>query len=184
MKIVWNEKRFGQSKSQCMNPIFAENVQILQQGVTLLESISNERYKQKHEVLASSIGEHFRHIIEHYEMFWNGVSVGHIDYDKRNRNLPLETDRMFAITTLKHYVSQFLTESIEPKALTISQNYNPTENVPITPSHTNRELLFLLLHTVHHYAIISILVKLNGGSVPEGFGYSPATLYAKMERKS
>lgn len=179
LKIDWNRNGTAQSKLHCMDPIIAENLQILQQGIFLLESITNERYKQKQEILTSSIGEHFRHIIEHYELFWNGLNVGHIDYDKRNRNPRLETDRLFAIESMEQYVSLFQTQNLKPEKISISQNYNPNENVPIIPSYTNRELQFLLSHTVHHYAIISILVKLDGGVVSKEFGFSPATLFAK-----
>lgn len=182
MKIVWNVGGIPQSKTHCMDPNYAENYQILQQGIYLLESISNESYKLKQGILESSIGEHFRHIIEHYELFWNGMPNGHIDYDQRKRNPLLETDRLFAIESMKQFVSLFQTQIFEQKNISISQNYNPTENIPAILSNTNRELLFLLSHTVHHYAIISILVKLDGGIVSDGFGFSPATLFAKAKQ--
>lgn len=38
-----------------------------------------------------------------------------------------------------------------------------------------RELRFLLSHTVHHCALIAILLSLRGGEVPNGFGIAPST---------
>ncbi|WP_040506406.1 DinB family protein [Leptospira wolbachii] len=163
-----------------MNPLSAENHQILEQGIHLLKSISNESYTQRQQNMDASIGEHFRHILEHYELFWEGIKVGHIDYDNRKRNPELEVNRLFAIESMMGYASKFNEETFYLEPLTISQNYNPKKPVPIVTSNLTRELMFLVSHTVHHYAIISILVKLDGGVVPNGFGFSPATLYAKV----
>lgn len=168
------------SNLHCMNPLFAENCQILEQGIYLLESISNDRYTQKQQNMDASIGGHFRHILEHYELFWEGLKLGHIDYDKRKRNPELETNRLFALESMMGYASKFQEETFYLESLTISQNYNPKNPIPIIKSNLARELMFLVSHTVHHYAIISILVKLDGGVVPEGFGFSPATLFAKI----
>ncbi|TGL40993.1 DinB family protein [Leptospira perdikensis] len=162
-----------------MNPYSSENCQILEQGILLLESISNESYERKFEVMDASIGGHFRHILEHYDLFWEGLKTGHIDYDNRKRNPKLETDRLYAISSLLDCTSKFQKETFSSESVVISQNYNPWESVPMIPSSINRELKFLVSHTVHHYAIVSILVKLDGGTLPNGFGFSPATLFAK-----
>lgn len=167
-----------------MDSLSAENYQILEQGILLLESISNESYERKHANMDASIGGHFRHILEHYELFWEGLKTGHIDYDNRKRNRELETDRMFAISALNDSRSRFQNETFSLDSLTISQNNNPMEEVSVVQSSVNRELKFLVSHTVHHYAIISILVKLDGGAIPEGFGFSPATLFAKAVEKN
>ncbi|MBM9592127.1 DinB family protein [Leptospira sp. 201903075] len=167
-----------------MDSLSAENCQILEQGILLLESISNESYERKHEPMDASIGEHFRHILEHYELFWEGLKTGHIDYDNRKRNPKLESDRLFAITSLFDCTAKFQNESFSLETLTISQNNNPKESVPMILSSLNRELKFLVSHTVHHYAIISILVKLDGGNLPEGFGFSPSTLFAKTAERT
>lgn len=172
--------RKPESKLHCMNPLFAENYQILEQGIYLLESISNDRYTQKKQDMDASIGGHFRHILEHYELFWEGLKSGHIDYDNRKRNPELETNRLFALDSMMGYASKFQEETFNLEPLTISQNYNPKNPIPIVTSNLTRELMFLISHTVHHYAIISILVKLDGGEVSEGFGFSPATLFAKV----
>lgn len=169
-----------ESKLCCMNPLFAENSLILEQGIQLLESISNESYSQKRQNMDASIGEHVRHILEHYELFWEGIKLGHIDYDNRKRNPELESNRLFAVQSMIAYVSKFQNQTLTLEPLTISQNYHPNQPIPIVISNMTRELMFLISHTVHHYAIISILVKLDGGFVPKGFGFSPATLFAKV----
>jgi len=39
-----------------------------------------------------------------------------------------------------------------------------------------RELAFLLSHTIHHYAIVAIICRLQGLSVEDDFGIAPSTL--------
>lgn len=38
-----------------------------------------------------------------------------------------------------------------------------------------RELAFVVSHTIHHQAIIGVLLAIHGHAVPERFGHSPAT---------
>ena len=49
-------------------------------------------------------------------------------------------------------------------------------------STVHRELQFILSHTIHHYALISVICQLWGYAVPEGFGVAPSTL--KHQQKS
>jgi hypothetical protein len=39
-----------------------------------------------------------------------------------------------------------------------------------------RELQFTLSHTVHHYALIALILRLQGFAPPADFGVAPATL--------
>jgi uncharacterized damage-inducible protein DinB len=39
----------------------------------------------------------------------------------------------------------------------------------------DRELQFLASHTVHHFALVALLLRLAGVSVPDGFGVATAT---------
>ena len=39
-----------------------------------------------------------------------------------------------------------------------------------------RQLAFLLSHTIHHCALIAVMMRLRGLATPPGFGLAPATL--------
>lgn len=160
---------------------FRDHILLLKQGISLLESLTDEKYLLKLNESSSSTGEHVRHIIEHYQLFMEGINEGYIDYDKRKRDLILESNRLFAIETLQRLVSLFEENEISLGTLTISQNYDPHYAKPIVGSSVERELLFLVSHTVHHFAIIGFLLKASGVPVPQNFGYSPATLYANAK---
>ena len=45
-----------------------------------------------------------------------------------------------------------------------------------TQSSINRELQYLVAHTVHHYALIGFILRLQGIVPPEDFGIAPSTL--------
>jgi uncharacterized damage-inducible protein DinB len=52
----------------------------------------------------------------------------------------------------------------------------PGEPDTWTRSTVARELQFLLSHTVHHYALVAIRLRLAGREPAAGFGVSPSTL--------
>ncbi|TGL21928.1 DinB family protein [Leptospira yanagawae] len=163
-----------------MPNLFEENEILLSEGITLLEVLPDSLYHPAGNENLSSVGEHFRHIIEHYQMFFQGMSCGYIDYDNRKRNVNLETNRAFAIETLSSINLELQQNGIPEGQILVSQNYNPDFPKPVLSSTIERELMFLVSHTVHHYAIIAMILNGYGFSVPIHFGYSPATLYAKQ----
>lgn len=160
---------------------FRDHILLLKQGVSLLETLTDEIYLIKMHENSSSTGEHFRHIIEHYHLFIEGINNGYIDYDKRKRDLVLQSNLLSAIDSLKSLVLLFEEKEFPLGPLTISQNYDPKYPKPIVGSSVERELMFLVSHTVHHFAIIGFLLKSFGIEVPQSFGYSPATLFANAK---
>ena len=46
----------------------------------------------------------------------------------------------------------------------------------VTASSIGRELGFLLSHTIHHCALIAVMMRLRGLATPPGFGVAPATM--------
>jgi hypothetical protein len=51
---------------------------------------------------------------------------------------------------------------------------------PVTIQSTvARELAFVVQHTIHHCALIAVLVEWQGWRVPPGFGLAPSTAAAR-----
>ena len=44
------------------------------------------------------------------------------------------------------------------------------------PSTVRRELIFLVSHTVHHYALIAVMLRHQAVGLPADFGVAPSTL--------
>ena len=120
----------------------------------ILENLDESIYSQPMEtVFHSTVGKHCRHIIEFYQIFFAGYSTGSLAYDSRQRNSELETNKFTAIEELKKLLYN-LYQKPKDKNLYIEvkireQSYN-------MPSTAHRELLYLLEHTTHHLALISM----------------------------
>jgi uncharacterized damage-inducible protein DinB len=52
---------------------------------------------------------------------------------------------------------------------------SPAEDAVTGWSTLARELAFVVSHTIHHQAIIGLLLAVHGHTVPDRFGHSPST---------
>ena len=84
-----------------------ENIAVLQQGAKLLQEMDDLIYRRCSEtVFKSSIGAHVRHNLDHYASFLSGLESGEINYEKRQREHVIETDRNAAITRIGQICSR------------------------------------------------------------------------------
>ncbi len=143
---------------------------------SIILQLSHHDFSEKLEVLNySSIGQHVRHVLEFYLCLSKGLTIGHVDYDKRVRNLSLETDPSYAIMVLDELSAIFCCEEIEDVTLINSIEYNGL--LLDANSSVSRELIYLIEHSIHHYAIIGIALRshLNYVNIPENFGIAYST---------
>jgi hypothetical protein len=162
-----------------MNPTISDCVASLNQSIALLENLDDKSYAETNGLpVRSSVGVHLRHCIEFYECFLCGVRLGGVDYNKRIRETLIETDRNFAITKLRIIISELELLSIEEDALLFVCVENGDADNPSDwcRSTVLRELQFLLSHTTHHYALMALMLKLQGQTVDEEFGVTPSTM--------
>ncbi|MEM1190494.1 MAG: DinB family protein [Pseudomonadota bacterium] len=157
------------------------NVQYLEQGAALLTELSDAEYGEPLlPAFSQGIGPHVRHIIDHYTTFLNGVSSGRVDYDVRERDPRMETNRDAAIARLLALAAQLrlLPDGEGDRMLEViidCGNGDAQARQP-TRSSVARELQFLLSHTVHHYALLAAALTLRGKAVPAELGMAPSTL--------
>jgi hypothetical protein len=158
--------------------LIQDNIDLLRQGANVIENIPDDLYARGITPLyGSGCGRHIRHIIDHYDRFFAGLPDGRIDYDLRSREERIETDRLYAIDRLGHFI-KYLSEGVDSDdRLDMVQNYDPALPVRPSVSSVSRELRFLLGHTVHHFALIRLILNLEGIALPEEFGVAPSTLY-------
>lgn len=154
-----------------------ENIAVLQQGERLLQGMDDLIYRRCSEtVFRSSIGAHVRHNLDHYASFLAGLESGEINYEQRQREHVIETDRSAAMMRIGQICSllEGLTGFRRPLRLRVldatSQGYS-WANTSVA-----RELEFLLSHTIHHYAIVSIMCRLGGMAIDAELGVAPSTL--------
>jgi uncharacterized damage-inducible protein DinB len=145
----------------------------------VIESLTAGQYRQKPVgIVPSSVGGHVRHCLDHVQGVLAAVQTGRLNYDHRERGTEVETDRHAALCTIQLQERQLrrLAWLRSDLPLELTALLSPTLPPVTVTTSLGRELAFLLSHTVHHSALVAVMVKLLGESVPERFGYAPATI--------
>ncbi len=156
-----------------MKSLVCINTHLLDQAISLLRGLGSDEYTRPcAEVYSSTIGQHIRHCVEHYEEFLQALrQQRELDYEKRPRDLRVETDLREAANRLEN-IREALGDRMHCRELRVWDNGSDTA----APSSVSRELQFLLSHTVHHFALISVIARIAGRQVPRDFGVAPSTL--------
>jgi hypothetical protein len=88
-------------KSDTLSTIIDANIESIEQGEKLIQSLSLEQYQYKAtRVLSSSIGEHCRHIMDIYFAMIQGVEQGAMNFNLRRRGAQSELSREIAFEEL------------------------------------------------------------------------------------
>lgn len=157
----------------------AGNLAFLQQGLALIEHLSDDQYAA--DVTGGrrgGVGAHFRHVFDHYECFLAGLGEGRIDYDRRGRDLDVESSRSAALekaARLRAGLEGCLTVDAD-RPLVVLVDCGERDQRFESRSTFARELQFLVSHTVHHYAVIALLLRSRGVEPGTDFGVAPSTL--------
>lgn len=171
------------SAQQNIKSIVAGNIQAIDQALSFLHQLNDAQYTSvQAPYVTSSIGQHMRHIVDVFFAITCRVDPVTIDYDVRRRGAEIETSRIVAIEELHQVRDWMASFEILPDA--INQNHpinirtevalEDTQSVEL-PTTIARELVFTSSHAVHHFALISIIAKLQGIELDESFGLAPAT---------
>ncbi|HSB54854.1 MAG TPA: DinB family protein [Gemmatimonadales bacterium] len=155
------------------------NCHFLEQGLDLLRRVSPEVYRNPVRPGWAPVGSQFRHVLDHYRAFADGWASGRVDYDARQRNPAVEVDPAVAIAQAAEMIEALERIHVEDanRPLAVQMDPGGDQRLPDwRPSTIGRELQFLVSHTVHHYALIKLLLEDAGVSVAPDFGTAPSTL--------
>lgn len=155
--------------------VYAE---VIRQLTDLLKQLSPTEYTKSLNVLnGSSIGQHTRHVVEFYQCLLAGKSGGVVDYDGRERNLLLENDLNFTIKTLETIENKIISIKSPNETILLSVSYY-TENQDFIETNFMREMVYLVEHSIHHYALIRIGLQENFPdiNIPKNFGIAYSTI--------
>ena len=159
--------------------LIAHNVAYLHQALELLGVLKEADYREtRPPYFRSGIGEHLRHIIEHYQCFVRGLPAAAIDYDGRERDTRISGSTAHAAGSIQTLIAQMEALRAEDQPVRVrldGSNADPDED-PWSSSTIRRELQYLQAHTVHHYALIAFILRLQGNEPSEEFGVAPSTL--------
>ncbi len=168
-------------KSDAVQPLVA----LLRQLGDLLETLTDEEYTRKPVgVVESSIGGHVRHNLDHIQALLRGLASGRICYDHRERDTDIENDRIAAMDALLQLERDLLAFPWHKASQPIILSSLVAPEIPpiMGVTSVDRELAFVVSHTIHHNALIRVMVKLLGANVPADFGYAPSTISHRKTR--
>lgn len=166
---------------QRCDSLIAGNVQLLAQGIHLIERLDDASYANANGALSlDSPGSHFRHCVDFYNCFLETTGRGGVNYDRRRRNEAVEGDRALAIAEIEKIIAGLrkllLADGQKELRILLEESAAPRGASAWSRSSVMRELQFLLSHTIHHYAMIAVSLRLRGFEPGEEFGVAPSTL--------
>ena len=149
----------------------------LQQITAILTLLASQpKVQQQRLFVEQRIGAHIRHVHDHFRSLFIGLDSGIIDYNIRNRESSEERELQLCVFENNKIINQLNTlESQYPQIEIVSEiNCHATENLKISSS-VERELLYLINHTIHHAAIIKHIMKMEGLTCADEIGLAPST---------
>jgi DinB family len=168
------------------SPLHEAIAEVLRQGESLLNSLSDEDYTRKlPTVFGSTVGGHYRHCLDHFQTLLRSLDAGEINYDHRERNSWIENDCMFALAETHRILRAF--ESIPTPFLDCPINVRSKVNYEVDAasligSTVGREFMYAVAHAIHHYALIAVMCGILDVPVPAGFGVAPSTLQYQADQ--
>ena len=156
--------------------LVAENRSLLQQARELLERLDNATYARNggpEDRFDSGIGRHLRHVLEMYRCLLSADES--VDYTARPREIRLEQDRAAALAAIAEIDAELAGIGQDRMLQAWSGDAPGAEGHEFSRSSVNRELRHLCEHTVHHYALISLLLRQMDLPVEPDFGVASST---------
>ena len=152
--------------------------EVLEQGEALLMGLSDAQYADG-EDLRASVGAHYRHSLEHFQLLLEAVSGPEIDYDRRERDAGLEQERLFALQVTRDFrhAARFLSTLNPDRPIRARYKISYAGSGACSTSSTvGREIMYAVSHAIHHYALIGMICEMRALPVPLDFGVAPSTI--------
>lgn len=169
-----------------------DNLTLMDDNISSIESVrgivaplSDATYARTVEaVFAGSVGKHLRHMLDHYQQFFRGWPERLVDYDCRERSQAVETsvaDGVQQIDRLCELLSGLRNAAQQDPALlsaTLQVRYASSPEMItglLTDSTLSREMAFLHSHTVHHIAMMTVILQQVGVAADRRLALAPST---------
>jgi hypothetical protein len=149
---------------------------IFQQLEDSLEQLTSEQYCKRIATLSgATVGQHVRHVIEMFVCLQDGYITGTVNYEKRKRDVAIESSNELAIQLMQNINSSLYSEN---KDLTLEAGFDENScELNQLPTNYFREIAYNLEHAIHHMALIKIgITEVSGIILPAGYGVASSTL--------
>jgi uncharacterized damage-inducible protein DinB len=174
----------GGDKGPC--PVATAAAALLEQCAQFVRSASVEAYSGPSRVLpGGTIGKHIRHTLDHFHAALGALHAGGlIDYDHRERDVPMESDPLEALDAIESLRSRILdlgaADLDRPVRIRVMVSGDGLEAE--LGSTLGRELAFASHHAVHHQAMLGAIAAEYGIAPGAEFGRAPSTVHYEMGR--
>lgn len=160
-----------------MSPVIKPILNNLDRGYVLLDNLTNEQFVNKNiGPYNSTIGQHFRHILDIFSCIFKGLDAQKVDLTARDRNELAETnigvarnyldDIVQKLTAIQHLDANIPVEVVDDLGLGLVQ-VNYTLGSALCQAHS---------HAIHHFASLGYMLHQLGVEIPDKrFGYNPTT---------
>jgi hypothetical protein len=129
----------------------------------------------------ASVGQHVRHTLEFYQCLFEANGV--VNYDKRRRDILIESSPDHAVAILNGLIT--IIEEVESGSPLQLHAEMPSvaEQPLVVGSSLSRELLYVLEHSIHHMALIRILIMDQDPDfeLDDSFGVAYSTLAYRVQ---
>jgi len=159
-----------------------QSVQVIfRQLENSLVQLTNEQYCKRIDTLSgATIGQHVRHVVEMFVCLQDGYATGTVNYDKRKRDITIESSNEVAINLMRYIISSLF---VENKELILEAGFDENSfELNQIPTNYFREIAYNLEHTIHHMALIKIGInEVSDIALPEGYGVASSTIKYRQQ---
>ena len=150
----------------------------LDELMRLVLTLSPAAYCARTSRVSGSVGEHVRHVLDHLSSLVAACPSAMLSYDHRTRGTAVETEPSVAVremmrldAALERWADRSLDQPLAVATVLSTDGRSVTGWSTLA-----RELAFVTSHTIHHQAIVALLLEQQGSDVAdERFGYAPST---------
>jgi hypothetical protein len=159
---------------------------LLEQGAELAGRLAPETFACSSPLApGGGIGSHLRHVGDFVQALLRDLDAGRVDYDRRERDERLERDPARArlrLAALSRALQRLAGRDPETALCVRAEECLVPDSWQA--STLARELGALFSHTLHHYALVAVLLRAQGLEPPAGLGVAPSTLAHWREPRS
>jgi len=156
------------------------SLQALQAQLRMLRStideLPDDLFGARISQASGSIGEHVRHTLDHARALLALIDGDDLTYDARLRGTPVETHAEIAARAIDRVCSDLgALDRADARSIRLHLIAEAGRRPSQLTSTVGREVAFVIQHTIHHCALIALLLERRGIAAPARFGYAPST---------
>lgn len=162
---------------------------MLEQCEGFVREVPGNVYASESQVLpGGTVGKHLRHVLDHYAAIVETEvlsGTGEVDYDHRDRDTPMESDREAAIARVAALRARVagLARVSEATTLKVRVMVTGDGGEAVLGSTLARELAFATHHAVHHQAMMKAIAGEFGVEAGPEFGKAPSTINHELMKR-